>query len=245
MKLKRLFALLLSLALLFSFAACGGKEPPAEDDGKDESKDESTDEAVTSTVYLAIKDYGLVTVELYDSLAPITVANFKKLVDEGFYDGLTFHRIIESFMIQGGDPLGNGTGGSGQTIRGEFSQNGVDTGIKHVAGTISMARSGHPLEGYHNAGYTNLPYEERAPFYNSASSQFFIVTETSTNNTRSLDGNYAAFGKVTEGMDIILAIASVETDEDDKPLSPVEILVATFDKAAAQAALANGSQNNE
>lgn len=217
MKIKTLLlTLLLVCSLLLSLCAC---------------------DSSPNTVYMAIEGYGIVTIELYADEAPITVENFKKLVSEGFYDGLTFHRIIESFMIQGGCPNGNGTGDAGEDIKGEFSANGVDTGIKHVEGTISMARSGHPYEAYHNAGYVNIPYEDREPYYNSASSQFFIVTETSENNTKSLDGNYAAFGRVTDGMDIVKAIAAVDTGANDKPLTPVVIATVTFDKAAAEAAL--------
>lgn len=127
---------------------------------------------------IEVKNYGTIKLELDADTAPITVANFAKLVNEGFYDGLTFHRIIDGFMIQGGDPLGNGTGGSSENIKGEFKLNGVKNNIGHVRGVISMARS-------------------RA--YDSASSQFFIVHEDS----RHLDGQYAGFGKVTEGMEIV------------------------------------------
>lgn len=210
-------ALAILLAVLFSMTACNDSDYP--------------------TVYLVIEDYGIVTIELYEDKAPITVANFTKLVNEGFYDGLTFHRIIESFMIQGGDPNGNGSGGADKDITGEFAMNGYDTGIEHVEGTISMARSGHPYEAYHNAGYVNIPFSEREPFYNSASSQFFIVTETSENNSASLDGNYAAFGKVTDGMKIIKQIAAVKTNANDKPLTPVKIATITFDLEKAEAAL--------
>ena len=125
-----------------------------------------------------MKDYGTIKVELDADVAPITVDNFLNLAKEGFYDGLTFHRIIDGFMIQGGDPKGNGTGGSDKTIKGEFSSNGVENSISHVRGTISMARS---------------------QAKDSASSQFFIVHEDSTY----LDGEYAAFGTVTEGMEIV------------------------------------------
>lgn len=127
---------------------------------------------------IEIKGYGKIKLELDANNSPITVANFAKLVNEGFYNGLTFHRIIDGFMIQGGDPLGNGTGGSSETIKGEFKLNGVKNRISHVRGVISMARS-------------------RA--YDSASSQFFIVHENST----FLDGQYAAFGRVTEGIEIV------------------------------------------
>ena len=217
---NRFFVILLALALLFCATLPAG----------------ASSEKNENVVYLVIEDYGIVTIELYEDKAPITVANFKKLVNEGFYDGLTFHRIIESFMIQGGDPLGNGRGGADKDITGEFAMNGYDTGIKHVEGTISMARSGHPYEAYHNAGYVDIPFAERAPYYNSASSQFFIVTETSQSNSASLDGNYAAFGRVTDGMDIIKEIAAVKTDESDKPLETVRITTITADYEAAKAA---------
>ena len=134
--------------------------------------------------------YGTITVELDGNTAPITVENFISLAKDGFYDGLTFHRIIDGFMIQGGDPDGNGTGGSKKTIKGEFSGNGVENNISHVRGVISMARSGDP---------------------DSASSQFFIVHQDST----FLDGQYAAFGHVTEGMEIVDAICADTPVEDD------------------------------
>lgn len=139
---------------------------------------------------IVVKDYGTISLELDADAAPITVANFAKLVNEGFYDGLTFHRIISGFMIQGGDPLGNGMGGSEQNIKGEFAVNGVKNSISHVRGTISMARS---------------------QSYNSASSQFFIVHEDST----FLDGQYAGFGKVTSGMEIVDKICEDTQVEDD------------------------------
>lgn len=139
---------------------------------------------------IEVKNYGTIKLELDADTAPITVANFAKLVNEGFYNGLTFHRIMDGFMIQGGDPLGNGTGGSSEKIKGEFSLNGVDNNISHVRGVISMAR---------------------ATFYNSASSQFFIVHEDST----FLDGQYAGFGKVTEGMEIVDKICKDVKAEDN------------------------------
>lgn len=139
---------------------------------------------------IEIKSYGTIELELDADIAPITVANFAKLVNEGFYDGLTFHRIIDGFMIQGGDPEGTGMGGSSQNIKGEFLLNGVENTISHVRGTISMARS-------------------RA--YNSASSQFFIVHKDST----FLDGQYAGFGKVTSGIEIVDKICEDIQVEDD------------------------------
>jgi len=137
-----------------------------------------------------------IKIELDHKAAPITAANFEALVKEGFYDGLTFHRVIRGFMIQGGDPLGTGTGGSKKTIKGEFASNGVNNPIEHKRGVISMARSMMP---------------------DSASSQFFIMHEDASH----LDGNYAAFGHVVEGMDAVDEIACVRTDMLDKPLTPV------------------------
>lgn len=140
-------------------------------------------------VEIEVKDYGTIAVELDADEAPITVTNFVDLVEEGFYDGLTFHRIIDGFMIQGGDPNGDGSGGSSRTIKGEFSSNGIDNSIDHVRGVISMARSSLP---------------------NSASSQFFIVQEDSPH----LNGEYAAFGHVTSGMEIVDAICEDVQVED-------------------------------
>ena len=145
-------------------------------------------------VEITVKDYGKINLELDADVAPITVTNFIDLVNDNFYDGLTFHRIIDGFMIQGGDPLGNGTGGSDKTIKGEFSDNGVNNSISHVRGVISMARS--------NSN-------------DSASSQFFIVHEDST----FLDGKYAAFGKVTSGMDIVDKLAKVKVEDDNGTVS--------------------------
>lgn len=145
-------------------------------------------------VEMKVKDYGTIELELDSDVAPITVTNFINLVNSKFYDGLTFHRIIDGFMIQGGDPLGNGTGGSSKTIKGEFSENGVKNSISHVRGVISMARSSD---------------------YNSASSQFFIVQE----DTTSLDGQYAAFGKVISGMDVVDKIAKVKVEDDNGTVS--------------------------
>lgn len=142
------------------------------------------------------------TVELYPKEAPITVANFLKLVNDGFYNELIFHRVISGFMIQGGDPLGTGYGGSENSIKGEFRANGVNNTIRHMRGVISMARSQSP---------------------NSASSQFFIMHK----DAPYLDGQYAAFGKVVEGIDVVDEIASVETDYNDMPLKPQKIKTIT------------------
>ncbi|MDE6035693.1 MAG: peptidylprolyl isomerase [Ruminococcus sp.] len=136
-----------------------------------------------------------IKIELYPEIAPITCENFEKLVKSGFYDGLIFHRVISGFMIQGGCPLGTGTGGPGWNIKGEFSSNGVPNDLKHTRGVISMARSMMP---------------------NSAGSQFFIMHQDAPH----LDGQYASFGKVVEGMDVVDEIAGVSTDYHDKPLEP-------------------------
>ncbi|WP_071132692.1 peptidylprolyl isomerase [Alterileibacterium massiliense] len=130
--------------------------------------------------------------ELYEDIAPVTVANFEELANDGFYDGLIFHRVIPGFMIQGGDPLGNGTGGPGYAIKGEFKSNGFDNNLKHERGVLSMARSMNP---------------------NSAGSQFFIMTDDAPH----LDGMYASFGKVTSGMEEADRIVSVDRDMMDKP----------------------------
>lgn len=132
--------------------------------------------------------------KLYEEKAPITVNNFIKLVNDGFYDGLIFHRVISGFMIQGGDPLGNGTGGSDENIVGEFASNGFENDLKHTRGVISMARAMNP---------------------NSASSQFFIMHKDAPH----LDGNYAAFGKIVEGLDVVDEIANTPTDALDKPIN--------------------------
>lgn len=160
---------------------------------------DSAAEAETATYYadIEIQDYGTITVALDGEAAPETVANFVSLAESGFYDGLTFHRIIEGFMMQGGDPNGDGTGGSGTTIAGEFSDNGYENNLSHTRGAVSMARSSD---------------------YDSASSQFFIVQEDSTY----LDGQYAVFGYVTEGMDVVDAICESAQPTDDNGTIPAE-----------------------
>ena len=149
-------------------------------------------------VILTIKDFGQIKLEMNYSEAKNTASNFVELCRKGFYNNLTFHRVIYGFMIQGGCPVGNGTGGPGYAIKGEFSSNGVDNKLKHTRGTISMARSYLP---------------------NSAGSQFFIMHKDASH----LDGQYAAFGKVIEGMDVVDAIANVRTSPSDRPLNPVII----------------------
>ena len=144
-------------------------------------------------IVIEMENGNIIKIDLDSTAAPITAANFTKLVKEGFYDGLTFHRVIPGFMIQGGDPKGNGTGGSSKNIKGEFSANGIANPLKHTRGVISMARAQDP---------------------NSASSQFFIMHA----DAPYLDGSYAAFGHVIEGMETVDEIASVRTDGRDKPM---------------------------
>jgi len=164
-------------------------------------------EEATDYVMIDVKGYGKILIRLYPDVAPATVENFKNLVSEGFYDGLIFHRVIEDFMIQGGDPLGTGTGGSDKNIVGEFDSNGFENNLPHVAGVVSMARAKDP---------------------NSASSQFFICHKTSEH----LDGDYAAFGFVVYGQNVVNKIAKVQTDSNDKPLADVVINSIRFVKEA-------------
>ena len=153
-------------------------------------------------ILMELENGKTVKIELDETAAPLTVANFKKLVGQGFYDGLTFHRVIPGFMIQGGDPLGNGMGGADENIKGEFAQNGVKNPLRHTRGVISMARAFDP---------------------NSASSQFFIMHRDAPH----LDGQYAGFGKVVEGIEVVDKIANVQTCSrgwyDDVPRTPVVI----------------------
>ena len=174
-------ALLISMMLMLCMVGCGGAETSSK----------------TYYADIVIADYGTITVELDGEAAPITVENFVSLAKEGFYDGLTFHRIMEGFMMQGGDPEGNGTGGSENKIKGEFSENGVQNDLSHTRGAISMARSMD---------------------MDSASSQFFIVHQDST----FLDGSYAAFGYVTEGMEVVDAICEAAQPIDNNGTIPAE-----------------------
>lgn len=160
-------------------------------------------------VTLHLANNQTVNIELYPEIAPVSVANFLHLVQEGFYNGLTFHRVIPGFMVQGGCPIGNGTGGPGYRIKGEFSGNGVQNTLRHSRGVLSMARSGHP---------------------DSAGSQFFIMVADAPH----LDGQYAAFGKVLSGMDAIDQVVNVKRDPMDKPLTPQIILEAVADTFGAE-----------
>lgn len=189
MKRKIGIAAAIILALFVVTGCQKQEETPKKSDQK---KTEASEELLSGTHHaeIQVKDYGTITVELDADTAPITVTNFVNLAKDGFYDNLTFHRIMDGFMIQGGDPNGDGTGGADQTIKGEFSSNGVENEISHTRGTISMARAQDP---------------------DSASSQFFIVQEDSDY----LDGNYAAFGHVTSGMEIVDQICKDVPVEDD------------------------------
>ena len=183
MKFGKILKMIVCSSVIMGLAACGNAQ---KSEGKPFAK-------------ITMADGEVIKIELDEKNAPITVKNFIKLADEGFYNGLTFHRIVPGFVIQGGDPEGTGMGGSKETIKGEFSLNGVNNNLKHTRGVISMAR---------------------AMDYDSASSQFFIVLETSPMVSQSLDGSYAAFGKVVDGMDEVDKIAAVQTS-GEKPAEDV------------------------
>ncbi len=189
--MKKILALLMVVIFVFAFTACDTNETKNNDITQNSEKTDSNNAPKNTggtgdiieggdhpVVTITMENGGVMKLELYPEVAPITVENFKKLIKEGFYDGLTFHRIIRGFMVQGGDPQGNGMGGSDKNIKGEFSSNGVKNNLSHKRGVISMARSNDK---------------------NSASSQFFICHGDSD----SLDGDYAAFGMLTEGFDVL------------------------------------------
>lgn len=203
--MRKFLKYVLTLSFLFMLCSCGLNYKVEESDNKKiyiiEDKKYIESEEETNLIKIDVKDKGIIIAELYPDIAAITVENFKELVKDKFYDGLIFHRVIKDFMIQTGDPLGNGTGGSENTIKGEFSLNGVENNLSHTRGVLSMARRG------------SSPDTEET--MNSASSQFFIVHKDSTY----LDGNYAAFGKVINGMDVVDSLAMSKTDENDKPLN--------------------------
>jgi len=198
----------LALAACMTLAITGCSQEYEAGREKQEAPAKQEEPSISYTAVIEVADYGTITAELDADAAPKTVENFVALAKEGFYDGLTFHRIMDGFMIQGGDPEGDGSGGSDTTITGEFSANGFENDLSHTRGALSMARSDD---------------------YNSASSQFFIVHEDSIY----LDGNYAAFGYVTDGMDVVDAIceAAVPTDnngsippEDQPVITSIEII---------------------
>ena len=213
--MKKLLVLVLALMMFaLPLVSCGDKEDIPE--GPYNFSETETDYVRLRVVQQTKGDkteyVGEIVVKLEPDVAPITVANFKKLVGEGFYDGLIFHRVINNFMIQGGDPKGTGIGGSDENIKGEFASNGVENNLSHKRGVISMARQGH-----------SDPTLD-AQFYNTASSQFFIVHKDST----FLDGNYASFGAVVYGIETVDKIAKVSTNSNDKPYKNVIIESARF-----------------
>ncbi len=196
-----LISLMLSFVLLFGACSStgeGGSESTTENDYVLTNENNPV-----ATIEMA--DGGIMKIELFLDTAPNTVKNFISLVNQGFYDGLTFHRVIPGFMIQGGDPKGNGTGGPGYTIFGEFSNNGFRNDKKHLRGYVSMARKGSTIDP--------------SSMYNTAGSQFFIMVE----DNAGLDGDYAVFGYCFEGMDVADRIVSQPTDANDKPLNDVII----------------------
>jgi peptidyl-prolyl cis-trans isomerase B (cyclophilin B) len=199
-------SLFLIIMVLFTIivAGCGttSEKDPAE--GSTEKSAYPKDIKENPIVTMTMENNKEITIELYPDVAPNTVANFVSLIEDKFYDGLIFHRVIPEFMIQGGDPSGNGTGGPDYAIKGEFSSNGFDNTLKHDRGVLSMARSQSP---------------------DSAGSQFFIMVA----NSPHLDGEYAGFGKVTDGMDVVDDIVSVDTNDADKPLKDQKIKEVTVD----------------
>lgn len=195
-----------TLLLIVLLAGCGTNDQETKEPAKNNSSSNST---VTSSsddpiVTITMEDESKIEIELFPNAAPNTVNNFISLVQKGFYDGLIFHRVIPDFMIQGGDPLGNGTGDPGYSISGEFSGNGIENNLKHERGVLSMARSQMP---------------------DSAGSQFFIMVADAPH----LDGEYASFGKVISGMDVVDNIVSVERDSADKPVKDVVMKEVTVD----------------
>ncbi|APH04806.1 peptidylprolyl isomerase [Bacillus weihaiensis] len=199
MRKKFIFSFLFCVLLV----GCGGKEEiKSKTEGENQAQPETIEQ--NPIVTMTMENDESIKIELYPMIAPNTVNNFISLAESGFYDGLLFHRVIPNFMIQGGDPNGNGTGGPTYSIKGEFSSNGFENNVKHERGIISMARSQAP---------------------DSAGSQFFIMVE----DTSSLDGDYAAFGKVIEGMETVDSIVSVKTNDSDKPIEEQKIKEVTVD----------------
>ncbi len=202
MKIVRKPIILLAILFLFSLvlSACGTTAQPETELGNENAATTGENPVVTMTM----ENGDVIKLELYPDIAPNTVANFVSLIEQNYYDGIIFHRVIPGFMIQGGDPAGNGTGGPGYSIPGEFTGNGFKNDLSHTKGVLSMARTQDP---------------------NSAGSQFFIMAE----DYPSLDGQYAAFGKVIEGLEVVDSIVSVERDNMDKPLEDQKIKTMTVD----------------
>ena len=193
------------LAVIFALTGCGTQEENSQNNGETVNESNYASSVTEKPIVtITMENDEKIVIELDPLVAPNTVANFVSLVEKGFYDDLIFHRVIPDFMIQGGDPKGNGTGGAGYSIEGEFSDNGFENNLKHERGVISMARSSDP---------------------NSASSQFFIMVK----EIPSLDGQYAAFGKVIEGMEVVDEVVSAERDRTDKPLKDQKMKSVTVD----------------
>jgi len=217
-KLSLLIALLMTVTSVFMVGCAQSstdttEETPASEEQAEDTENNDTEKDMTGLpdpnldhplVTMSIADYGDLVIELYPEVAPNTVNNFISLVNSGYYDGLTFHRIINGFMIQGGDPDGTGGGGPGYAIAGEFLSNGFENNLKHAPGVLSMARTNNP---------------------DSAGSQFFIMHKSSPH----LDGAYAGFGQVIEGLDLVDEIAQVKTGLGDKPSTPVVMEKVTVD----------------
>ena len=216
-KALKLVALLLAVACALPLASCKAKEPAATDADTDNTNKEDAADMSYADIYeqakkkyegnenpvaiIVMEDRSVIAFEMYPDLAENTVRNFISLANSGFYDGIIFHRVIDGFMIQTGDPQGNGQGGPGYKIEGEFSNNGHKNDLSHTPGVVSMARQGNRFNP--------------SLAYNTAGSQFFICVASPTY----LDGDYAAFGKVIDGMDAVYAIAATATDTDDRPLA--------------------------
>ncbi|MGL4571404.1 MAG: peptidylprolyl isomerase [Clostridium sp.] len=199
LKLKVILVVALGV-LAMSIAGCSNEKAKenVKEDNKPKQTEEKIDEKDLPVVTIKVKDFGTMKGVLYPNKAPNTVNNFIELANSGFYNNLTFHRVIKDFMIQGGDPEGTGMGGPGYSIKGEFTSNGFDNDLKHTEGVLSMARSQSK---------------------DSGGSQFFVMTADAPH----LDGDYAAFGKITEGLDVLHKIESVKTDKNDKPITEVKI----------------------
>ena len=208
--MKRFIKIMLAVMCIFPTILMGcGNSTKSVNDGKEAVSESVKDSNETKNLPIAtieVENYGTIEAELYPEAAPNTVYNFISLADSGFYNNLTFHRVIKNFMIQGGDPSGNGTGGPGYSIKGEFTSNGFANSLKHTEGVLSMARRQNDM--------------------NSAGSQFFIMTS----DNEDLDGQYAAFGKVISGMDVVKKISEVKTGKNDKPEENVVIKSITIDK---------------
>ena len=214
MKLLKKSMILFTLIFVVFASGCGNIVQKKDDTTSKDVKTQTkvvTEKGVKDKnplVTIVMEDGTTIKIELYPEIAPNTVRNFVSLANSGFYNGLIFHRVIPGFMMQGGDPKGTGTGGPGYAIKGEFSENNFNNTLKHGRGVISMARG------------TDA---------DSAGSQFFIVVADSDNNSTALDGKYAAFGKVTKGMEIVDKIVSVETSSNDKPEKDQKMKKVTVD----------------